>query len=71
MPVRSHALLAQTVDQVGDWQALCDSDNLVADRVHFLRNYQGLVKRKTAKKNIIPNRANTLHGKNAFTCADW
>jgi hypothetical protein len=70
MPVRSHALLAQKVDQVGGWQTRCDSDNLVADRVHFLRIYQGLVKRKTAKKyHSQPYK--TLHGKNAFTCADW
>jgi hypothetical protein len=33
---------------------LCDSNNLVAERVHFLRIYEGLVKPKTAKKISFP-----------------
>ena len=49
-PAFSHPLITQAVDQVGGWQALCKSDNLVADRAHFLRIYEELVRRETAGK---------------------
>jgi hypothetical protein len=54
-PVFSHPLITQAVDQVGGWQGLCESDNLVADRVHFLRLYEELVRRETAGKVSFPS----------------
>ena len=50
----SHPLITQAANQVGGWQALCESDNLVADRVHFLRFYKELVRRETAGKVSFP-----------------
>lgn len=49
-PAFSHPLITLAVEQVGGWQALCESDNLVADRAHFLRIYEELVRRETAGK---------------------
>ena len=53
-PAFSHPLITQAVDQIGGWQALCESDNLVADRAHFLRIYEELVRRETAGKVSFP-----------------
>lgn len=53
-PAFSHPLITQAVNQVGGWQALCESDNLVADRAHFLRIYEELVRRETAGKVSFP-----------------
>lgn len=53
-PVFSHSVITQAVDQVGGWQALCESDNLVADRAHFLRIYEELVRREMAGKVSFP-----------------
>jgi hypothetical protein len=54
MPVFSHSLILQAVEQIGGWNALCESDNLVADRAHFLRIYEELVKRETVGKVSFP-----------------
>lgn len=59
-PAFSHPLITQAVNQVGGWQALCESDNLVADRAHFLRIYEELVRRETAGKVSFP----ALHNPN-------
>lgn len=49
-PAFSHAMIGLAVEHLGGWQALCESDNLVADRAHFLRIYEELVRRETAGK---------------------
>lgn len=49
-PAFSHAMIGLAVEHLGGWQALCESDNLVADRAHLLRLYEELVRRDTAGK---------------------
>jgi hypothetical protein len=53
-PAFSHALILQAVEHLGGWHALCVSDNLVADRAHFLRLYEELVRRDMARKVSFP-----------------
>lgn len=53
-PIFSNQLLAQSVEQIGGWRALCGSDNPVADRAHFMRIFEELVRRETAGKVSFP-----------------
>lgn len=40
----THPLVAETVRAIG-WRTLCQSDNVVADRAHFLQLYRGRLER--------------------------
>lgn len=60
-PDFSHVLIGQAVEHIGGWQALCKSDNLVADRAHFLRLYGELVRRDMAGKVSFSILKKTAH----------
>lgn len=49
-------LTAEIVRRMG-WQTICQSENVVADRAHFLKIYE-LSKSQTVEKNCIPNNIN-------------
>ena len=53
-PFFSHRLIAQAVDGLGGWRSLCVGDNVVADRVHFLRIYESLAKRSQDTAAMLP-----------------
>jgi hypothetical protein len=53
VPHFSDAITAQVVKQMG-WRELCLSENQVADRAHFLRLYEEVVKQKAEVKRLLP-----------------
>ena len=52
-PTFRDPLTAKTVEALG-WQELCQSENQVADRAHFLRIYEGFQSRKTEVDRLLP-----------------
>ena len=42
------------VDALGGWRMLCQSDNAVADRAHFLKIYGNLLTRETDTARMLP-----------------
>ena len=54
-PQFSHPLVEQAVHCLG-WRTLCLSDNPVADRAHFIKNYDTLLKREKNQHliNLLP-----------------
>lgn len=46
-------LTQKMVDIIG-WQTLCSSENSVADRAHFIQNYNVLVAREVADAKLLP-----------------
>ncbi len=38
-----------------DWQTLCSSENVVADRAHFMKMYEQLVEREKAETKLLPS----------------
>lgn len=42
------------VDALGGWRTLCQSDNAVADRAHFLKIYGNLLTRETDTARMLP-----------------
>jgi len=57
-------LITRAVECLG-WPELCQSDNQVADRSHFVRIYEQLVERERAEARLLPEsrelRASVLH----------
>lgn len=53
-PEFSTPLIADTVDGLGGWAALCASDNNVADRAHFLKIYGSLLERHDQDAAMLP-----------------
>jgi hypothetical protein len=51
-PVFQHPLTAQLVSAMG-WQNLCRSENLVADRAHFLTAYEQLCSRERSQMRLM------------------
>lgn len=46
-------IIAKAVDCIG-WQTLCSSENQVADRAHFGKVYEGLLRQAENDRRIIP-----------------
>jgi len=44
----------KAVDALGGWKLLCHSENAPADRAHFLRIYDNLLKREQEKATMLP-----------------
>lgn len=53
-PQWSHPLIGKVVDGVGGWTALCNSENVVADRSQFMRAYTEERKRGVVEANVAP-----------------
>lgn len=52
-PKFENPIIAKAVDCIG-WQALCSSENQVADRAHFGKIYEGLVRQADNDRRMIP-----------------
>ncbi len=52
-PTFSHLLISMAV-QALNWQALCRSDNPIADRSHFVQVYQALLEQRKAELRRSP-----------------
>jgi hypothetical protein len=52
-PVFSDELVARAVEIIG-WRELCLSENGVADRAHFFRVYEQLVRREAEEERLLP-----------------
>lgn len=46
-------IIAKAVDCIG-WQTLCSSENQIADRAHFGKVYEGLLRQAENDRRIIP-----------------
>lgn len=46
-------IIAKAVDCIG-WQTLCSSENQPADRAHFSKVYEGLVRRAESDRRTLP-----------------
>lgn len=46
--------ILQRAVELMDWQALCSSENTVADRAHFIKLYDGLVAGDKQEKWLLP-----------------
>jgi len=53
-PQFAHRIVQQSVDALGGWQALCESDSAMADRAHFLRIYASLLTRDRTDRVQLP-----------------
>lgn len=45
-------LITQALQAMGGWQAICESENATADRVHFARVYDDLRRRAVTEANV-------------------
>ncbi len=63
-PVFSHPLIGESVGAL-DWQALCKSDNPIADRSHFVQVYQQLLDRYQIERRRLPEVREKLLALNA------
>jgi hypothetical protein len=52
-------IIAKAVDCIG-WQSLCSSENPVADRAHFSKVYEGLLRQAENDRRMIPQ-ARQIH----------
>lgn len=52
-PTFADPIIAKAVDCIG-WQALCSSENAVADRAHFAKVYEGLLRQAENDRRMIP-----------------
>ena len=52
-PSFSHSLITKTVEAFG-WQGLCVSENIIADRAHFLKIYESYRTRELREAVEIP-----------------
>jgi|SRR5882724_1931257 len=52
-PHFDNPVIAKAVDCIG-WQALCSSENQVADRAHFSKVYEGLMKQADDDRRLLP-----------------
>jgi hypothetical protein len=46
-------IITKAVDCIG-WQMLCSSENVVADRAHFAKVYEGLVRQADSDRRMLP-----------------
>ncbi len=61
-PEFSHPLIAAAVDGMGGWLALCQSENPVADRAHFLKLYGVATIRQERDAAVSPAVAGLVEG---------
>jgi len=54
-PPIEHPFIVETVEAIGGWSTLFESDNAVADRAHFMKIYDQLVARKEANERLLPS----------------
>ena len=54
IPPIEHPFIAEAVAAIGGWYDLCTSDNVVADRAHFMKIYEQLVARREADERLLP-----------------
>jgi hypothetical protein len=54
LPEFSHPWIASAVRQIGGWQRLCMSENLVADRARFLEAMQDAERRNLESERTLP-----------------
>lgn len=52
-PYFANSITAQVVKQLG-WRDLCASENVVADRAHFMRMYDQMVERSEQAQKLLP-----------------
>lgn len=52
-PQWSHPAIGQAAEALG-WDQLCSSENLMADRAHFIKFYQGAIERTSRQRAITP-----------------
>lgn len=52
-PQFENPIIAAAVEAL-DWQALCTSENQIADRAHFSKVYEALVKRAEQERREVP-----------------
>lgn len=52
-PSFDDSLLQRAVDAM-DWQALCSSENTIADRAHFMKIYDQLAERERRESQLLP-----------------
>lgn len=52
-PVFADPIIAKAVDCIG-WQTLCMSENQVADRAHFAKVYEGLLRQAENDRRMLP-----------------
>ena len=52
-PEFTHPLIRETVDAIG-WEYLRYSENLIADRAHFLKAYESLTLRQKENEIVLP-----------------
>ena len=53
-PEFSHNQVAVTVTAMGGWRSLCLSENIVADRAHFLKIYQAQISTRRDEETMHP-----------------
>src|SRR3990167_7053860 len=54
LPEFSHPWIGAAVRQIGGWQRLCMSENLVADRARFFEAFQDAERRNTESERTLP-----------------
>lgn len=52
VPQWSHVAVERAVEGLGGWQAICDSEDNMADRAHFLRLYAETRSNEVTKTNL-------------------
>lgn len=52
-PTFENPIIAKAVDCIG-WQTLCSSENAIADRAHFGKVYEGLVRQAENDRRMLP-----------------
>jgi hypothetical protein len=52
-PTFDDPVIAKAVDCIG-WQAMCASENQVADRAHFSKVYEQMIQRETQDARLLP-----------------
>lgn len=52
-PIFADPIIAKAVDCIG-WQTLCMSENQVADRAHFAKVYEGLLRQAENDRRMLP-----------------
>lgn len=53
-PTFENPITQRTVDAM-DWQALCSSENAIADRAHFLKLYDQMIERSKQDSKLLPS----------------
>lgn len=54
VPEWTHPLIKESVDAIGGYLNLCNSDNATADRARFIQAYETLARRRTRNERMLP-----------------